>query len=452
VSPLAFFSQPNLLFREKARIPAWTDRILRKGGNLRQLAYNSAPLRFSDHRPVYSIFECTVSIVDERLRDKISREIYERRKVDVGGDTANLAAGLEESEDEDLIGYDAIEPGLPPASSDRQKWWLENGRMARSNIVPPKPENPAYQTILNPKRPANPYAPTDEQDWVNIPRSESRLSSFSSMSTSPYEHVNHSMLLASTASSTAPRKLPPAYDPSTLPAKVGRMQINEESAAGQTEGAPPPPPPRRQTGSGNGTPAAIATYQQPRKRPVPSPAPSGSSVSVVSQQSSKPKGPPPVAKKPAHLAAPASPASSTSSTFVSETAAQQDQVRVQLPGLARRSTALVKTSTPSHGSIPTPASGNGIADTENNTPPQLPRRAVSSASVVKAGRGTPAGAVGLVGLADQERRPQSAAQKPLMVQKPPAPAPPAPRRSQAVDLLGDDGGSEIGGWEALKPS
>ncbi|KAK4444306.1 SacI homology domain-containing protein [Podospora aff. communis PSN243] len=462
-----FYSEPRITFMptykfdvgtdeydssEKARIPAWTDRILRKGGNLRQLAYNSAPLRFSDHRPVYSIFECTVGIVDERLRDKISREIYDRRKFDVGGDTANLAAGVEESEDEDLIGYDAIEPGLPPASSDRQKWWLENGRMARSNIAPPKAENPSYQTILNPKRPANPYAPTDEQDWVNIPRSESRLSSFSSMSTSPYEHVNHSMLLASTASSTAPRKLPPAYDPSTLPAKVGRMQISEDSAAGQVDGPPPPPPPRRQTGSANGTPVAIATYQQPRKKAVPSPAPSGSSVSVVSQQPSKPKGPPPVAKKPAHLTAPASPGS-TSSTLVSETAAQQDQVKVQLPGLARRSTALVRTSTPSLGSSPTPASGNGIANTDNSTPPQLPRRAVSSASVVKEGRGTSAGQVGLVGLADQERRPQSVAQRPLMAQKPPAPTPPAPRRSQAVDLLGDDdGGLEIGGWEALKPS
>src|SRR6187551_2244518 len=53
---------------EKARIPAWTDRILRKGSNLKQLAYNSAPLRFSDHRPVYAVFQCLVSMVDEELR------------------------------------------------------------------------------------------------------------------------------------------------------------------------------------------------------------------------------------------------------------------------------------------------------------------------------------------------------------------------------------------------
>src|SRR5690606_5501481 len=118
-----------------------------------------------------------------------------------------------------------------------------NGKMAKSSINPPRPDNPGSQVILNPKRPTNPYAPTDEPDWVSVPRSESRLSSFSSISTSPYEHVNHSTLLSSSASSSAPRKLPPPYDPSALPAKIGRMQISEDSKGLQGDGAPPPPPP-----------------------------------------------------------------------------------------------------------------------------------------------------------------------------------------------------------------
>lgn len=463
VAGLAFryYSEPRITFMptykfdigsdeydssEKARIPAWTDRILRKGSNLRQLSYNSAPLRFSDHRPVYSVFECMVSIVDEKLRDKISCEIYERRKADVGGNTANLAAG-EESEDEDLIGYDAIEPGLPPASSDRQKWWLENGRMARSSIIPPKPEAPAYQTILNPKRPANPYAPTDEPDWVNVPRSESRLSSFSSMSTSPYEHVNHSMLLASTASSTAPRKLPPAYDPSLLPAKVGRMRISEDSTA---DGRPPPPPPRRQTGLSNGTSPPAATYQQPRRKPSPAPT-LALSGSEASQEPSKFKAPPPVAKKPAHLTVPASPASSAASMPVAETVSQQE-VKGQLAGPLPRSMTLAQSSMQTNTSAPALPARNGSGSTGNGARPQLPRRAISSASTIKAGWNTPTGGVGLVGLSDQARRSQ--AQKPLAAEKRRAPAPPAPRRAQPaeVDLLGDDAASDVGGWEALKPS
>jgi synaptojanin len=98
---------------------------LRKGTNLRQISYNTAPLKFSDHRPVYATFQCTVSIVDETIKEKLSREIYARRSGDIGSSAANTQA--EDTDDEDLIGYDAIAPGLPPASSDRRKWWLDNG-------------------------------------------------------------------------------------------------------------------------------------------------------------------------------------------------------------------------------------------------------------------------------------------------------------------------------------
>ncbi|KAI8288642.1 Inositol-1,4,5-trisphosphate 5-phosphatase 1 [Colletotrichum sp. SAR11_57] len=161
---------------EKQRIPAWTDRILRKGSNLRQLAYNSAPLKFSDHRPV------------------ISHDLYQRRKAEVGDSTANLDS--EETDDEDLIGYEAIEPGLPPASSDRQKWWLENKQQARADVKQPRAPD-GHTTILNPNRPPNPFTPTTEPDWVNVPRS--RLSSFSSVSTSPYEHVYAPSDLSSSA-------------------------------------------------------------------------------------------------------------------------------------------------------------------------------------------------------------------------------------------------------------
>ncbi|CAK7223408.1 Inositol-1,4,5-trisphosphate 5-phosphatase 1 [Sporothrix curviconia] len=230
---------------EKQRIPAWTDRILRKGPHLRQTEYSSAPLRFSDHRPVYAHFNCTVSIVDEAKRDKISRELYERRKGEVGDVTANTT--VEDTDDEDLIGYDAIEPGLPAASSDRQKWWLDNGRMAQAAVQPPAPANPAAHTaMLNPKRPSNPFTPTDEPDWVAVPRAESRLSSFSSLSTSPYEHVNYSTVLSSSANSqsgggtavAASRKVPPTHD----------MARTDSSSAAQP---PPPPPPPRRHGAGN---------------------------------------------------------------------------------------------------------------------------------------------------------------------------------------------------------
>ncbi|KAK3329399.1 SacI homology domain-containing protein [Apodospora peruviana] len=457
---------------EKARIPAWTDRILRKGVNLRQLSYNSAPLRFSDHRPVYATFECTVSIVNEKLRDKIGHEIYERRKTEVGSDTANLV--VNESDDEDLIGYDAIEPGLPPASSDRQKWWLENGKMPRSSISPPKPDSPAYQTILNPKRPSNPYVPTDEPDWVNVPRSESRLSSFSNMSTSPYEHVNHSMLLSTSASSSTPRKLPPPYDPSALPAKFRRLPIGEDQK-NTTEGPPPPPPPRRQTtmsGSAGTATSASSTapipIRKPASRATPVPAPPMRSRSAASQQSQKHKAPPPVAKKPAHLTAPASPSSSTSMSTVSDRAtalhdkpeSQQQQAAATAAPIRRfpASTQVPMTNHVGNGPPRHPSRNGSMAREEAVPPPKPPRRTDTNGSMGTAAvRTMPAGAIGLVGLADQQERkpPHLPSRKPVaLAQKQPPPQPPAPRRSQnAVDLLGDgSGGIEMGGWEALKPS
>src|SRR5579859_7057601 len=48
---------------EKNRIPAWTDRILWKSTNIRQTAYDSAPLLFSDHKPVYATFKCEIKII-----------------------------------------------------------------------------------------------------------------------------------------------------------------------------------------------------------------------------------------------------------------------------------------------------------------------------------------------------------------------------------------------------
>ena len=95
-----------------------------KGANLRQFEYNAAPLRFSDHRPVYATFECIISFVNEKLKKDISRELYDRRRNVVGDD---LDSELEDSDDEDLIDYDSIAPGLPPASSERRKWWLDHG-------------------------------------------------------------------------------------------------------------------------------------------------------------------------------------------------------------------------------------------------------------------------------------------------------------------------------------
>ncbi|KAG2631974.1 hypothetical protein PVAP13_2NG053800 [Panicum virgatum] len=55
--------------KEKRRTPAWCDRILWYGNGLNQLSYVRGESRFSDHRPVYSIFLAEVDIVHQRRRN-----------------------------------------------------------------------------------------------------------------------------------------------------------------------------------------------------------------------------------------------------------------------------------------------------------------------------------------------------------------------------------------------
>lgn len=148
---------------DKARIPAWCDRVLTKGHNLRQIHYNTAPLKFSDHRPVYATFQCTITVIDEKKKQEISEGLYKQRRAVVGGNTAT--ARPDDTDDEDLLGYESIEPGLPPASSDKRKWWLDNGMPARSQVKPPGDGH-----VRNPQRAPNPFSATTEPDWIKVPR------------------------------------------------------------------------------------------------------------------------------------------------------------------------------------------------------------------------------------------------------------------------------------------
>lgn len=64
------YAGDNSHLREKRRTPAWCDRILWYGRGLNQLSYVRGESRFSDHRPVYSVFIAEVeSINHSRIRN-----------------------------------------------------------------------------------------------------------------------------------------------------------------------------------------------------------------------------------------------------------------------------------------------------------------------------------------------------------------------------------------------
>ncbi|CDR46242.1 CYFA0S22e01640g1_1 [Cyberlindnera fabianii] len=141
---------------EKLRIPAWTDRILSRGDNvLHQLSYDCAQdIIFSDHRPVYATFEANVVVIDETLKSRLTKELYEKRKLELercGGVQSTVVVNN---------GVDPVGHGLPPPSSDKHKWWMDGGQPVRVNL------NVADDAILNPQRPVNPFVESDVSEWI----------------------------------------------------------------------------------------------------------------------------------------------------------------------------------------------------------------------------------------------------------------------------------------------
>ncbi|EWC46159.1 hypothetical protein DRE_04537 [Drechslerella stenobrocha 248] len=311
---------------EKARIPAWCDRILRKGSNVRQLTYDSAPLKFSDHRPVYATFEATIQFIDEDIRESLSQEMYAMRRDSVGAKYSSMSQhpADDESSEEDQNGYDPIDPGLPPASSDMRKWWLDNGAPAKSTVRPPG-ENYEVNTT---KLMGNPFAPSTEKDWVmkkeppapppargssGTPRS---APSAPSSPPPPPEPTPGNLRRQQTSSSvssrgTPLRKLPPPYDPATLPALGNQILLppppqQQYQPQHQYQQQSPLPPPSKQRDlppaalqltrsiattsvTAPATPPFTATSRTPNRPPSRSP-------SVVSSMSGKILPPPPKPK------------------------------------------------------------------------------------------------------------------------------------------------------------
>ena len=94
---------------EKLRPPAWTDRVLfkctRPTLHIHPIAYDCAPIRASDHRPVGASLSVSICTLDTACRD----ELYESLVNDM----------IEQDKDESSL-------ARPPPSSDTAQWWHQS--------------------------------------------------------------------------------------------------------------------------------------------------------------------------------------------------------------------------------------------------------------------------------------------------------------------------------------
>lgn len=288
---------------------------------------------------------------------------------------------------------------------------------------------------LNPKRPANPFTPTEEPDWVAVPRADSRLSSFSSLSSSPYEHVLQSTQLAGGTSNVIPRKLPPPYEPGKLSAQLGRMQLAEETNMPKPKvEVAPPPPPRRGTGgpanASSSTTSSTTSYGNPGL--VPS---NGTGNSTSAQDGSRSK-PPPVARKPAHLST-TSPSTSPGPGDTSFSGSM-GKISPLRPSSAKISDLSSKLQSNSPGQLT-----GGMQRTTT-----FPLKSANAGMGHQASATSPPGGVSLPGLGRIDRKAVPPRRAGTMV----ATGPQTGIQRKPVDLLDGDQAGDMNGWDTLKPT
>ena len=280
---------------DKARIPAWCDRILTKGDNIRQLYYDSANLRFSDHKPVWGVFSCTVSVVDQVKKDRISNQLYMKRRAVVGNHTAGATGA--DSDDESLYGYESVESGLPPASSEKRKWWLDNGMPARSTVQPPSADH-----VPNPARPSNPYTPSNEPDWVRVEKpGNTPPSRPASLYRSPSTRVQASSPIgAPSRGEVMPRKLPPPFkSPQNTTQQAANLASTQVDGLGdqqlkQTLRKPAPPPKPTKPNLLRSTSGTSSVTSSVKSVPPPAPEPRRANLTPSQTTRSAFSPPPPI--------------------------------------------------------------------------------------------------------------------------------------------------------------
>jgi hypothetical protein len=171
------------------------------------------------------------------------------------------------------MGYESIASGLPPASSDRRKWWLDNDKPARSEVRPPR-----EGMVPNPNRAVNPYRSemSGEPDWVDVKRPNS-----TKIPTSHSHGVTGQKPEPPLARRAGRAVVATVWD-GAADAKTSVVDNDEGAARNMHDGTKPRPPP---PASRSLSRSSSATANTVKKTPPPKPKKPSSLASPPSQSS-----------------------------------------------------------------------------------------------------------------------------------------------------------------------
>ncbi|KAL6451462.1 INP53 Polyphosphatidylinositol phosphatase INP53 [Candida maltosa Xu316] len=136
---------------EKQRIPSWTDRVLymsekSKRYDLKQLNYHSVmDMDLSDHKPVYSTFDCKVEFVDKEKKHTIAKSLY-------------LGYRQEHGSQFDLVSLNTLSP-TPSSSTSKTTRPNPNGNPPRRVPPPPASRRVTSNSSSVESAPTSPTAP-----------------------------------------------------------------------------------------------------------------------------------------------------------------------------------------------------------------------------------------------------------------------------------------------------
>ncbi|KAL1411631.1 Inositol-1,4,5-trisphosphate 5-phosphatase 1 [Vanrija albida] len=263
---------------EKQRVPSWTDRVLFKGTNLHCIAYDSAELRISDHRPVFAVIEGSVDQVDHAKKAHIREEL------------ARIAQKKFANGKLDDLVESAAQGGVRGLVKE-----LTSVSVTPSPVPSPQPERKAPPVISRDSKPA---------------RSASvRAAPARGFAPSPTGITPVTSTLSATVSSAYARLGYPTAASSGLPQRTASLSAPGVPGVGYAARQRPPPPPRPSSGGGGSpsgsqvlTPTSTGDFvivPSPRRSaPAPPPKRSNSTASATTTSSSNASAPPRLPPRP----------------------------------------------------------------------------------------------------------------------------------------------------------